>query len=54
MGYDFDETLPGPWEWDLKRLAEFAERYADQNELDYGALAEAKKSGRIEANTDLV
>ena len=18
---DFDETLPGPWEWDLKRLA---------------------------------
>ena len=19
---DFDETLPGPWEWDLKRLAQ--------------------------------
>jgi uncharacterized protein (DUF2252 family) len=18
---DFDETLPGPWEWDVKRLA---------------------------------
>ncbi len=34
-------------------IAEFSERYADQNELDYGALAEAAKSGRIEAETDL-
>src|SRR5436190_8550386 len=35
-------------------IAEFSERYADQNELDYGALADAVKSGRIEARTDLV
>ena len=34
-------------------VAEFSERYADQNELDYGALADAAKSGRIEAETDL-
>jgi predicted alpha/beta hydrolase len=34
-------------------IAEFSERYADQNELDYGALADAAKSGRIHAETDL-
>jgi uncharacterized protein (DUF2252 family) len=34
-------------------IAEFSERYADQNELDYGALADAAQSGRIEAQTDL-
>ena len=34
-------------------IAEFAERYADQNELDYGRLADAAKSGRIEVETDL-
>ena len=34
-------------------VAEFSERYADQNELDYGALADAAKSGRIEVETDL-
>ena len=34
-------------------IAEFSERYADQNELDYAALADAAKSGRIEAETDL-
>jgi uncharacterized protein (DUF2252 family) len=34
-------------------IAEFSERYADQNELDYGALAEAAKSGRIAVETDL-
>jgi len=27
---------------------------ADQNELDYGALADAAKSGRIEVETDLI
>jgi uncharacterized protein (DUF2252 family) len=31
-------------------LAEFAERYADQNEEDYGALLKAVRSGRIEAH----
>ena len=35
-------------------IADFSARYADQNELDYGALADAAKSGRIEVETDLV
>jgi uncharacterized protein (DUF2252 family) len=34
-------------------IADFAERYADQNELDYAALTDAAKSGRIEVETDL-
>ena len=34
-------------------IAEFSERYADQNELDYAALADASKSGRIKVETDL-
>jgi hypothetical protein len=34
-------------------IADFSERYADQNELDYVALADAAKSGRIEVETDL-
>jgi uncharacterized protein (DUF2252 family) len=34
-------------------IADFSERYADQNELDYGALADAAKSGRIKVETDL-
>jgi hypothetical protein len=29
--------------------ADFAKRYADQNELDYKAFAEAIRSGRLEA-----
>ena len=37
-----------------RAIADFSERYADQNELDYGALADAAKSGRLEARTDLV
>ena len=36
-----------------KAIAEFSERYADQNELDYGKLADAAKSGRIQVETDL-
>jgi ASC-1-like (ASCH) protein len=36
-----------------RAIAEFSQRYADQNELDYGALADAAKSGRIEVETDL-
>jgi uncharacterized protein (DUF2252 family) len=35
-------------------IADFSERYADQNELDYAELAGAAKSGRIEVETDLV
>ena len=34
-------------------IAEFSERYADQNELDYAALADAAKSGSIKVETDL-
>jgi uncharacterized protein (DUF2252 family) len=36
-----------------RALAEFAARYADQNERDYERLVEAVKSGRIEAVTGL-
>jgi uncharacterized protein (DUF2252 family) len=36
-----------------RAIAEFSELYADQNELDYAALAQAAKAGRIEAKTDL-
>jgi predicted alpha/beta hydrolase len=32
-----------------KAFADFAERYADQNELDYQAFLDAIASGRIEA-----
>ncbi|HUJ05280.1 MAG TPA: DUF2252 domain-containing protein [Streptosporangiaceae bacterium] len=30
---DFDETLPGPWEWDLKRLAASIEIAARENQI---------------------
>ena len=36
-----------------RAIADFAGRYADQNELDYQALANAADSGRIAAETDL-
>jgi hypothetical protein len=32
-------------------ISEFAERYADQNERDYQALADAVKAGRVTAQT---
>ena len=38
---DFDETLPGPWEWDLKRLAasfEVAGRYRGFSDADRRAI----------------
>ena len=31
---DFDETLPGPWEWDLKRLAASLQIAGEDRELD--------------------
>ena len=34
-------------------IADFAETYADQNELDYAALQAAVKDGRAEATTDI-
>ena len=36
-----------------RAIAEFSELYADQNELDYRAVADAAMSGRIQAETDL-
>jgi uncharacterized protein (DUF2252 family) len=36
-----------------KALADFAERYADQNELDYAAMTAAVKTGRVQAETGL-
>ena len=36
-----------------RALSDFAEAYADQNERDHRALAEAVASGRIEARTDV-
>jgi uncharacterized protein (DUF2252 family) len=65
---DFDETLPAPWEWDIKRLAtsfligkgdqfdkavaDFATAYAKQNERDYKALVRAAQRGHIEVYTE--
>lgn len=37
---DFDETLPGPWEWDLKRLAASFVIAARDNEFDRGTARE--------------
>src|SRR5262252_1420849 len=31
---DFDETLPGPWEWDIKRLAASLEVAGQRSEYD--------------------
>ncbi len=36
-----------------RSLADFAEAYADQNERDHAALADAVKSGRVEALTGI-
>jgi hypothetical protein len=36
-----------------KAMAEFAERYADQNERDYDALTQAVASGRVDGETGL-
>jgi uncharacterized protein (DUF2252 family) len=44
--------LGGGEEFD-KALADFAERYADQNERDHQALIDAVREGRLEAVTDV-
>ena len=36
-----------------RALADFAELYADQNELDYAALSAAVKTGRVQAQSGL-
>jgi uncharacterized protein (DUF2252 family) len=52
---DFDETLPAPWEWDVKRLgASFAvaardNKLSDQTVRDHAVLAAAVKAGRVKA-----
>ena len=44
---DFDETLPAPWEWDLKRLAvSFAVAARDNKLSDADARAAAETCGR--------
>jgi uncharacterized protein (DUF2252 family) len=51
---DFDETLPGPWEWDVKRLAASLEIASRDNEFDprdcrevvVGAIAEYRRAMR--------
>ena len=45
---DFDETLPGPWEWDIKRLAasfEIMGRYRDFSGADRRAIVMAGVRG---------
>jgi uncharacterized protein (DUF2252 family) len=42
---DFDETLPGPWEWDVKRLAASVELAARDN----GFSAEQAKAATLES-----
>lgn len=36
-----------------RAITRFAERYADQNELDYRAVSDAVEAGRIEAGSDV-
>ena len=44
---DFDETLPGPWEWDVKRLAaSMIDRGARQRLPRQGAGADRARHGR--------
>jgi uncharacterized protein (DUF2252 family) len=49
---DFDETLPGPWEWDVKRLAASLEVAARGNEFarkDRRAIVQAAAAGYRQA-----
>src|SRR5262249_33603735 len=43
---DFDETLPGPWEWDVKRLAASLEGGAGQRVHHQAAPGHRHGSGR--------
>jgi uncharacterized protein (DUF2252 family) len=53
---DFDEAHPGPWEWDLKRLAEtllsYAQAYAEQNDHDFERFQKACRTGRLQARSE--
>ncbi len=53
---DFDETLPGPWEWDVKRLAasfEIAGRSTGMSALERRAAVLATVRAYREATTEL-
>ena len=41
---DFDETLPGPWEWDLKRLLTSLVLVGRSNDLPVGAIRRAARA----------
>ena len=41
---DFDETIPAPWEWDVKRLAVSAVLAGRQIRLRKGVILEATRS----------
>lgn len=46
---DFDETLPGPWEWDVKRLAAsfaIAARHIGMSELEHTFAAQSARAYR--------
>src|SRR4029079_15094423 len=42
---DFDETLPGPWEWDVKRLAASLEVAGRDNQVPAKQRREIVRSG---------
>ena len=42
-----------PWVGDLNELAQFAERYACQNERDYEFFVEAVQNGRLDVATQI-
>jgi uncharacterized protein (DUF2252 family) len=44
---DFDETLPGPWEWDVKRLAASLEVAARENGLSHKQCRETVTAGVV-------
>ena len=46
---DFDETLPGPWEWDVKRLAASVVIAAREQRLHAGRGADCRRSPRCAA-----
>ena len=46
---DFDETLPGPWEWDVKRLAASLEIAGARARLRRQAMPRAQSSGGVRA-----
>jgi uncharacterized protein (DUF2252 family) len=54
---DFDETLPGPWEWDVKRLAagmliaarDNGYRSKDQDRILLATVAQSSTRRRVHA-----